>query len=371
MKFKAKIKRILEGLPKKVKIGKRYMGEGQPVFVVAEIGINHNGSFELAKRLIKEAKLAKADAVKFQKRNPEEILIKEWLERPYNSPNAYGRTYGEHRKKLELSGEEYYKLKKYADDLGILFFASVWDFSSADFMEKLGVAAYKIPSADVINLPLLEYVAKKDRPILLSTGMSTLEEIDEAVKTILKYNSRLIIFHCVSLYPCPDDKIDLNFMNILKQRYKPLPIGYSGHEIGYLPTLTAVAMGTPIVERHFTLNKKMKGSDHAASLEPKELKELIEKIKTVEKIRGEAKKIIYEELKPIREKLAKSIVSKKDIPKGTVITEEMFSIKGPGSGIKPSLIREVIGRVAQVDIEKDKLIPSEALNWPRAPWWKR
>lgn len=365
MFIKVKIKRLLEGLPKRVKIGREYVGPGRPIFMIAEIGINHNGQFELAKRLIKEAKDAGADAVKFQKRTPQEILIKKWLEKPYTSPHAYAQTYGEHRKKLELSEKDYYRLKKYADDLGILFFASVWDFKSADFMESLDVAAYKIPSADVINLPLLEYVAKKDRPVLLSTGMNTIEEIDEAVKTILKYNSRLIIFHCVSLYPCPEEKIDLNFMNVLRERYKPLPVGYSGHEMGYLPTLTAVAMGAQIIERHFTLDKTMKGSDHAASLEPQEFKKLIENIRKIEKIRGKAEKIIYPELKPLREKLAKSIVAKKTIPKGTVIKKEMLCIKGPGSGIKPSLIGEVIGRVSQVDIQEDTLIPLETLRWPR------
>jgi len=370
MPIKTTIKNLLEGLPNKVKIGRQYVGEGMPVFVVAEVGINHNGSLEIAKRLIKEAKEAGADAVKFQKRTPQEILTKELLEKPYTSPHAYAPTYGEHRKKLEFSEKEYQELKKYADQLGILFFASVWDLNSADFMEKFDVAAYKIPSADVINIPLLEYVAKKNKPVLLSTGMSTLEEINEAVKTILKHNKRLILFHCVSLYPCPNEKIDLNFLNVLKEKYKPLPIGYSGHEIGDLPTLTAVAMGAPIIERHFTLDKTMKGSDHASSLEPQELKKLIENIKEIEKIRGQSKKIMYAELKPLREKLAKSIATKITIPKGTVIRSTMLCIKGPGDGIKPSLIKDLIGRIAQTDIPEDSIIPPEALSWPKKRWWK-
>lgn len=365
MALKETIRRILQGLPDKVKVGKTYVGPEEPVFVIAEIGINHNGSVEIAKKLIEAAKEAGAHAVKFQKRNPEEILIKEWLERPYKSPNAFAPTYGEHRKKLEFSAEQYRELKRYTEGLGVLFFASAWDFTSTDVMEKLGVDAYKIPSADLINLPLLEYVAKKDKPVLISTGMNTLEEIDEAVRTILKINPRLIIFHCVSLYPCSDDRVNLRFMEVIRDRYRPLPFGYSGHEIGYLPTLAAIGMGAQIIERHFTIDKKMRGSDQAASLEPQELKGLIDKIQKIEKIRGQPEKIMYEELKPVREKLAKSIASKKYIKQGALITEEMICIKGPGSGIKPGLIREVIGRIAQADIAKDVIIPVEALGWPR------
>jgi len=365
MTLKQKIKNLLKGLPNKVKIGRTYLGYERPVFIIAEIGINHNGNLSTAKKLIMEAKKSGANAVKFQKRNPEEILIKEWLEMPYNSPNAFAPTYGEHKKKLEFSAKQYKELKDYASKVGILFFASVWDFISADFMEKLEVDAYKIPSADLINLPLLKYVAKKDKPVLISTGMNTLEEIDEAVKTILRENYRLAIFHCVSLYPCEDEKVNLSFMNVIKNRYKPLPFGYSGHEMGYLPTLAAVSMGAHIIERHFTLDKTMRGSDHSASLEPKELKELIDEIKRIEKIQGEPKKIMFKELKPIREKLAKSIASKVKIKKGIVITADMVCVKGPGSGIKPALMRDLIGKVAQADIPKDKIIPLEALRWPR------
>jgi sialic acid synthase SpsE len=367
MSLTGKITQIIENLrlPPRVKIGKTYVGPKEPVFVIAEIGINHNGSVETAKQLMKAAKEAGANAVKFQKRNPEEILIKEFLERPYESPNAFAPTYGEHREKLAFSADQYEELKTYADSLGVLFFASVWDFSSTDFMEKLGVDAYKIPSADVTNLPLLEYVATKNRPVLLSTGMSTLEEIDQAVGVILKKNQRLIIFNCTSLYPCPPEKVNLRFMEVIKNRYKPLPFGYSGHEMGRLPTLAAVSMGAQIVERHFTLDKTMKGSDQAASLEPHELKEVIKNIKEIELAKGGREKIIYEELNPVREKLAKSIASAVDIPKGTLIREEMLCVKGPGSGIKPVLIREVIGKEAQQEIKKDTIIPLQALGWPK------
>ncbi len=365
MNIREKIHTILRGLPPKVKIGTQYVGPGEPVFVIAEVGINHNGDVAIAKQLIGAAKDAGADAVKFQKRTTDEILTKEGLEKPYASPNAFAPTYGEHRNKLEFSESDYRELKRYAEERGILFFASVWDPKSADFMERLGVDAYKIPSADVINVPLLEYVSKKGKPVLLSTGMSTLDEIDDAVGAILRHNNRLIIFHCVSLYPCPDDKIDVRFMGALRERFTPLPVGYSGHEMGLLPTLVAVSRSAQIVERHLTLDKTMKGSDHAASLEPHQFKELVASIRMVEKIKGSGEKIFYSELKPLREKLAKSIVARTRIPIGTVITADLLAVKGPGHGIKPSLIYDVIGRVAQADIEEDTHLPEDALNWPR------
>jgi sialic acid synthase SpsE len=364
--LKEKLKRILYGLPAKVKIGKRYVGEGEPVFIVAEIGINHNGNIDIARKLIDAAVEAGADAVKFQKRTTEEILTKEGLAKPYNSPHAFAATYGEHRNKLELSEQDYYFLKKYTEERGIQFFASVWDKKSADFMEKFDISAYKIPSADLINTPLLEYVALKQRPILLSTGMNTMEEIEEAVQAILNYNSRLVLFHCLSLYPSPEEKINLHFMTTLKRRFTPLPVGYSGHEMELLPTLAAVTAGAHIVERHLTLDKKMKGSDHAASLEPYQFKELVDSIRRIEKIMGVPDKIMYPELVPLREKLAKSVVAKIAIPASTVITMDMLTVKGPGYGIKPSRIGEVVGRIALKNLEEDTVLPKEVLEWPKS-----
>lgn len=366
MNLKEKLKSILGGLPARVKVGRRYVGPQEPVFVIAEVGINHNGDVEIAKKLIDAAADSGADAVKFQKRTTEDILTREGLEKPYTSPHAFAPTYGEHRRKLEFSEAQYKELKAYAGQKGILFFASVWDPKSADFMERLGIDAYKIPSADVTNTPLLEYVAEKQKPVLLSTGMSTFEEIEEAVKVILKHNPRLILFHCLSLYPSPEEKINLRFMDVLRDAFAPLPVGYSGHEVGALPTLAAVARGAVVVERHLTLDKTMKGSDHAGSLEPQELKELVRSIRQIEKINGIAEKVMYSELIPLREKLAKSVVAKTAIPAGTAITAEMLTIKGPGHGIKPSLLGSVVGRVAGIDIHEDTHLPHEALQWPWA-----
>ncbi|MFO0718739.1 MAG: N-acetylneuraminate synthase family protein [Candidatus Paceibacterota bacterium] len=362
MNFTDKLKHFLGLLPGKVKIGKQYVGVGEPVFIIAEVGINHNGDIEIAKKLIDAAADAGANAVKFQKRTTNEILTKEGLEKPYTSVHAFGPTYGEHRNKLEFTEKDYKELKEYAKNKNVLFFASAWDQTSADFLESFDVDAYKIPSADTINIPLLEYVAKKNKPVLISTGMNTMEEIEAAVRTVLKHNHRVVVFHCLSLYPSPEDKINLSFMDVLKQKFHPLPVGYSGHEMELMPTLAAVARGATIIERHLTLDKTMKGSDHAASLEPAQLKELVDNIRRIEKILGSADKTIYDELKPLREKLAKSIATTKAIKKGTVITRDMLTVKGPGTGISPANLDFVVGKIAKEDVGEDVILPKTAVD---------
>ncbi len=365
MNLSYELQKFLGKLPERVKIGTRYVGPGEPVFIIAEAGINHNGSLELAKKLIDAAAEAGADAVKFQKRTTQDILTKEGLDKPYASPNAFAPTYGAHRDALEFDEAAYFELKAYAAEKNILFFASVWDKKSADFMEKLDIAAYKIPSADVTNLPLLSYVAKKNRPVLLSTGMSTEEEIEDAVNAILPHNSRLILFHCLSLYPCTHDKLNIRYMDTLRKRYSPLPVGYSGHETDVLPTLVAVSREAVVVERHLTLDKTMKGSDHAASLNPQEFKQLVDSIRDITVTLGEDKRILYPELTPLREKLAKSIVTTVAIPKGTRITMEMLTMKGPGHGLPSSKMKNLLGRIAQEDLAEDVVLPKTSLDWSK------
>lgn len=347
----------------RVKIGMQYVGAGEPVFIIAEIGLNHNGSVDQAKQLIDEAKNAGADAVKFQKRSTVDLLTKEGREKPYTSPHAYADTYGEHRDKLEFSEEQYRELIAYSANKGVLFFASVWDLPSADLMERLGTDAYKIPSADLSNLPLLEYVAKKGKPILLSTGMSSEEEIALAVETVLAHNQKVILFHCLSLYPAPEDKLNIAYQDVLAKRFAPVPVGYSGHEPDLLPTLVAVSRGAVAVERHLTLDRSMKGSDHAASLTPPDFKELVDSIRRIEVILGKPEKILYDELLPLREKLAKSVVAKRSIPKGKVIECDDLTVKSPGNGISPIKLKGLVGKVARVDIEEDTFLPEEALTW--------
>ena len=344
-------------------IGGQPVGEGHPCFIVAEAGVNHNGDKELAKKLIESAKDCGADAVKFQKRTVEDILIKEALEKTYDSPTALAPTYGEHRKKLELSEDIWRELRDFAKEKNIIFFASAWDKKSADFLDELGVPVFKIASADLTNLPLLEHIAQKKKPMIMSTGMSTLEEVDEAVETVLLYNKDLILMHTVSDYPCTEDKVNLRMIDVLRKRYN-LPVGYSGHETGIAIPVAACALGAVVVEKHFTLDRATRGPDHAASLEPEGLRRVVKYIRVaVEPAMGDGvKKITENELKS-RAKLAKSIASKVLIPKGTVITANMLTVKGPGTALKPKHLKELVGKTAQSDVLEDTLIPTEALDW--------
>lgn len=347
----------------KIKIENRFVGGEEPCYIVAEVGLNHNGKLEIAKKLIEEAAKAGVDAVKFQKRNIEALLTKEQLNKPYSGLNSFGNTYGEHRKNLELSNDDWYKLAEYSEKLGLTFLASAWDIDSADFLEKLDVPAYKIASADVTNLPLLEHIAKKKKPVILSTGMSTIEEVDEAVETIERYTNGLIILHCISTYPFDDKYANLNVIKTLKERYK-YPIGYSGHEkSGHVITLGAVALGACLVERHFTLDRTMRGPDHAASLEPYGLASLVESIRKMEEAFGSGKKDILDIEVPVREKLSKSIVAAKDIKKGQIIKKDDVTVKSPGTGLKPKYVEKLVGKRAKQDILEDTIVPKEALRW--------
>lgn len=351
-------------LPKKIMIGNKQIGEGEATYFIAEVGNNHNGDFYLAKRTIEQAVRSGADAVKLQKRFIGETFAKELIDRPQTKDQIYGKTYGEYRQALELNMDEFVKLKDYTEQLGAVFFATPFDIKSADFLEEVGMQVYKIASFDVTNIPLLEYVAKKGKPMFLSTGMCTIEELDEAVETILKYNHQLIIKHCVSIYPTPDDKFNLLTIPFLRERYAPLPIGYSGHERDFLPTLAAVALGAKSVERHITLDKNLPGPDHGTvSIEPDEFRAMVEGARRLERAFGEPVKKLMPEEVATREKHSKSIVSRTAIPAGTILTVDMLTCKSPGYGLKPTMIKNVVGMRAKIDIAPDTVITHDAIVW--------
>lgn len=353
-----------QNLPNRVKVGNKYIGEGEPTFFIAEIGNNHNGDYYLAKRTIEQAAKAGADAVKFQKRFISEVFTKEILDKPQTKDQIYGKTYGEYRRNLELDEDAFKNLKKDAENLGLVFFATPFDKKSVDFLENIGVTAYKIASFDVTNLPLLGYIAKKGKPIFFSLGMSTLEEADEAIETILKYNNQLIIKHCVSVYPSLDEKINLRSIPFLKERYNPLPVGYSGHESDILPTLAAVALGAKCVERHFTLDRCLPGPDHGTvSIEPEQFRKMIDSARRIEKMTGELTKKLWDEEIKAREKHSKSLVTKVMIPAGTTVTLEMLTCKSPGYGLKPHMLDKLIGKIAKVDISEDTVIVNDFIEW--------
>lgn len=273
------------------------------MYVIAEIGINHNGDLQTALDLIKIAKEAGCQCVKFQKRNPDVCVPEEQKSKP-RTFKGEEMTYLEYKKRIEFGEEEYDIINKYCNDLNIYWTVSVWDKDSVEFMKRYkdNIPFIKIPSACITDMELLDAVNDLDVPVVMSNGMSTQEEVDEAVAKLEKLYA---ILHCNSSYPSNENEIDLNVMSYYMYRYPGIFIGYSGHEIGSYPTELAHALGANIIERHITLDKNMEGSDHKASLEPDELKDLIQKLKRIDKIKGEVNLTIYPEEEKVRQKLRK------------------------------------------------------------------
>ena len=282
-----------------IKIGSRLVGEGQPTYVVAEIGINHNGSLDLAKQMIHAAFIAGVDAVKFQKRTPELCVPPEQRGQMRETPWGY-ITYLDYRYKVEFSEADYREIDRYCRELGVTWFASVWDEPSVDFMEAFNPVAYKVPSASLTDHNLLRHLRKTGRPVILSTGMSTMEEIRAAVAVLGLEN--LVITHATSTYPCDPHELNLRMIPTLKAEF-PVPIGYSGHEVGLVPSAVAVALGACMVERHITLDRAMWGSDQAASVEPGGFERLVKYIRVTEQSLGDGVKVVYESEMGARKKL--------------------------------------------------------------------
>ena len=283
---------------KTVKIKDITVGDNYPCFIIAEIGINHNGDIETAKKLINVAHFCGCNAVKFQKRTVDKVYTKEELSIPRDS--IFGKTNGDLKRGLEFDYDEYKIINEYCKELKMPWFASCWDVDSVDFIEQFDVCAHKISSACSTDIELLKKIKSTNKPVLLSTGMSTIDEIDKAVDILGTDN--LIIYHCTSTYPTSNNEINLNAIPMLKERYN-CPIGFSGHERGIFPSSAAVILGACSVERHITLDRTMWGSDQAASLEPEGLRKLVRDIRNVKDILGDGIKVVYESELPIRKKL--------------------------------------------------------------------
>lgn len=345
-----------------IQIGSRSVGEKEPVFVIAEAGVNHNGSVDLAKKLIDAAADAGCDAIKFQKRSVRELLSCGAYEKPYaNGGHSYGRTYGEHREQMELSLEAYLALREHARGRGILFMASAWDHVSADFIDSLDVPAHKIGSPDLTNLPLCQHVASLGKPVILSTGMSHQWEVDAAVETVRRSNPALVLLHCVSIYPTRFEEARLGCIPGLRERYR-LHVGYSGHEPGWHAVLAAVALGARVVEKHITLDRQMKGGDHCFSLEPQELRAMMQQVREVEAaLAGSDKDLLPQEI-PFRRKLGKSVTTRVAVSKGTTLTPEMLTCKSPATGVSPTMFERIIGKTVIRDIDADTVLRREDIT---------
>lgn len=325
--------------------------------IIAEAGVNHNGSLEIAKKLVDAAILAKVDIIKFQTFVAENLVTKNAQKAEYQKNSIMGEdTQLNMLKKLELSKSEFIELNNYCIEKNIEFLSTAFDFESIDFLNELGMQVWKIPSGEITNLPYLIKIAKLKKKVILSTGMSTLDEIEEAVK-ILKENgaSEIIILHCTTEYPTPYEDVNLKAMLAIKERFS-LEVGYSDHTMGIEVPIAATALGAKVIEKHFTLDRGMIGPDHKASLEPNELKAMVDAIRNIELSMGTGiKEPAFSEKKNM-DIARKSIIAKKYIKKGEFLNDENLTTKRPGNGISPMKWFEVIGNTAIRDFEEDELI---------------
>lgn len=328
------------------------------VFVIAEAGVNHNGSLEYAKKLIDAAALAGADAVKFQTFKADRLVRRDAQKAAYQQENTGNKqeTQYDMLKRLELSEEMHQELMDHCKEKKIMFLSTPFDSDSLKMLLKQGISLWKVPSGEVTNYPYLREIAKTGKPVIMSTGMCDLEEVKAAVRTLQENGSGgITLLHCNTEYPTPVEDVNLRAMCTLKDEIH-LPVGYSDHTRGIEVPVAAVAMGAVVIEKHFTLDRNMEGPDHRASLEPDELKAMVQAIRNIEAALGEGiKRPSPSELKN-RDVARKSIVAKRDIRKGEVFTEDNLTAKRPGSGISPMRWKDVIGKTADRDYGQDDMI---------------
>lgn len=340
---------------KQVAINGKLIGPGKPAYIIAEAGVNHNGEVEIAKKLIEKALNADVDAVKFQTFKTESIVTKNAKTATYQKKNAGKESQYELLKELELNEDETREIMRYSRKKGITFISTPFDVESCQLLQEMGATAYKISSGDLTNTPLLEAASRQRKPILLSTGMANICEIEEAVKTIKEYRAPLILLHCVTQYPAPPENLNLRAIKTLKRIFG-LPTGFSDHSTSIYLSAVAVALGADVIEKHFTLNKDLPGPDHSASLNPEELKELVSTIRNTEKALGNGIKKPTEEEEKIKKSVRRSIVASRNILKGEKIQRNMIAFKRPAGGIEPRHYRTIIGKKARKNINVDQQI---------------
>ncbi len=344
------------------KVGKRRAGAGQPCFIIAEAGVNHNGNIRLAKRLIDAARKAGADAVKFQTFRAERLVTAYAPKARYQLKAGMKESQYEMLHQLELSDKEHELLKAHCKKRGILFLSSPFDETSADLLEKLGVPAFKIGSGEITNIPFLKYAAKKRKPIILSTGMSSMKEVRDAVMAVRSAGcKKLILLHCVSNYPANPNDVNLRAMQTMAQEFHQ-PVGFSDHTLGIAVSLAAAALGACVLEKHLTLDRRLPGPDHAASLEPSEFSAMVKNIRIVESSLGHGRKEPAKSEINTAAAARKSLVAARAIPSGTRLTREHLAIKRPGTGFPPSTRSRLMGCITRRGIAAGSLIQWEMLH---------
>jgi N-acetylneuraminate synthase/sialic acid synthase len=327
-------------------------------YVIAEIGNNHQGSLEKCKELFCAAKECGAHAVKLQKRDNLALYTEEAYNKPYDHENSFGTTYGEHREFLEFGAYEYRELKQYAEELGITFFATAFDLPSADFLAEIDMPAYKIASGDLRNLPLIKYVAQFQKPTIVSTGAGTLEDVQRVYDAVMPINNQLCFLQCTATYPADFEELDLRVIETYRELFPGAVAGLSSHDNGIAMAVAAYVLGARVIEKHFTLNRAMKGTDHAFSLEPIGLRKMVRDLRRTRQALGDGRKRVHLNERSAYLKMGKKLVAARDLPVGTVLTAEDITMKSPGDGLAPYELEKVIGKELTVALKTD-----ESINW--------
>lgn len=339
---------------KKVKIANKLVGEGEPCFIIAEAGINHNGDFTIAKKLVDAARNAGADAIKFQTYTTENFLSKNVI-----TPKHVKESIFDLLKRLELPPRAWKRIAEYSKRRGIIFMSTPLDYGSVDLLHELRVPVFKVASCDLNNLPLIKYIAKKHKPMIVSTGMGSMGEIEEAVAMArAQGNNDIILLHCVSVYPPKPEEVNLKAIDTIYKAFR-VPTGYSDHVSGIHVSLAAVARGAKVIEKHFTLDKKMEGPDQALSTDAEEFVRFVLEIREIERSIGTGIKTPSEDEISMKPAFRRSIVASSDIPAGTIVQESMIAFKRPGTGLEPKYADFITGKKAVRDIRADDFLKFE------------
>ncbi len=331
-------------------------------YVIAEIGNNHQGKLETAMEMFRVARECGANAVKLQKRDNRSLYTKASYNKPYENENSFGKTYGEHREFLEFGWSEYRELLDYAREIGVTVIATAFDIPSADFLAKLDIPAFKVASGDLKNIPLLTHIAAFGKPMIVSTGGGSMDDVNRAYDAIMPINPRLGILQCTAGYPAEFEELNLRVITTFRERFPHATIGLSSHDNGIAMAIAAFMLGARIVEKHFTFNHTWKGTDHAFSLEPGGFRKLVRDLSRLKVAIGDGVKRTYEsEVEPII-KMGKKLVAARDLPEGHTLRREDLAIKSPGDGLPPYDMDKVIGRVTCQPMAEDEDISFEKLN---------
>jgi N-acetylneuraminate synthase/sialic acid synthase len=331
-------------------------------YVIAELGHNHQGSVETARQMLEEAWRCGANAVKLQKRDNRSLFTREFFDRPYENENSFGATYGAHREALEFGRSEYQELLAYARELGLCCFATAFDRASVDFLAELDVPAFKVASADLTNTPLLRHVAQVGKPVILSTGAATLDDVRRGHEAVAEHNDDVALLQCTAGYPAAWEELDLRVISTYRDVFPDTVVGFSGHDNGIAMAVAAYVLGARIIEKHFTLSRAMRGTDHAFSLEPQGLRKLVRDLRRTRVALGDGTKQMYSSEAAPAMKMSKKLVAARDLPAGHVLCEDDLAAKSPGDGLPPYELDRLVGRQLRHPVVADAPLTFELLQ---------